>query len=757
MLKFFATCPKGLEGLLKAELEKLGASTVKETVAGVSFAGEMEIGLKACLWSRYAARILLSLASFKADSDIELYNGAYNIRYEAYFNHDATIAVSFNGQNDFVRNTQYGALRIKDAVCDRFVRIQGFRPNVDRENPDIRLNVHLDRHNNFTVSLDLSGAPLHQRDYRTTQGAAPLKENLAAAIVARSGYSGGNVIDPMCGSGTLIIEAALQACGAAPGLFRHRYGFYRLKAYDASLFAALKDSAQREFIAGRKRLKEAGVSFIGFDLDPDVVAKARDNIARADLSDLIKVETCDLHQLKNPLLGKTPGLIVCNPPYGERLGNFAELLEVYTTLGFKLRTEFASWRAGIISSDADLLSCLRLRYENKFRLYNGALECQLRTFRINDGAVIKGQDASSNQDAIALASREASCGKAAANQGESARDAESAMDGLDPVKTPAVTLEHVLKAAPDFSNRLIKNIKHLDRWAEREGLDCYRIYDADIPNYAAAIDRYGPYIVMQEYAAPKKIPAPVARQRMLDMIQAVLAVTGIDGEHLVLKVRERKRGSEQYERIDNQKHTLLVHEYGAAFTVNLWDYLDTGLFLDHRLIRRRIKEMARGTDFLNVFAYTGSATVQAALGGARSTTTVDMSRTYLSWAKDNLKANNLRLDHHEFIQADCLKWLSEATGSYDLIFADPPTFSNSKRMEDTFDVQSDHVSLITSLVKLLRPQGKLIFSNNLRTFKLDEEAITALGVEVKEITASTISEDFKKNKKIHNCWLITKA
>lgn len=749
MLKFFATCPKGLEGLLRLELEHLQATAVKETVAGVYFAGEMEIGLKACLWSRFATRVLLTLSSFKADSDIELYNGAYNIRYEAYFDHDATIAVSFNGQNDFVRNTQYGALRIKDAVCDRFVRIQGFRPNVDKDNPDVRINVHLDRKNMVTVSLDLSGSPLHQRDYRTTQGVAPLKENLAAAIVARSGYTGGHVIDPMCGSGTLIIEAALKATNAAPGLFRHKYGFYRLKAYDASLFAQLKESARREFSLGKQRLKEAGVSFIGFDLDEKVIAKARDNIARAELSELVRVEVCDLHNLKNPLLGKACGLVVCNPPYGERLGNFAELLEVYTLLGYKLRAEFASWRAGVISSDVDLLSCLRLRYENKFRLYNGALECQLRTFRINANAEINSDTPNSTLKGEASGNANASLSKNVVYKNE---QEEFLFD-----KTAPVSVERMIDIAPDFTNRLIKNIKHLDRWAKREGLDCYRIYDADIPNYAAAIDRYGPYIVMQEYAAPKKIPALVARKRMLDMIQAVLAVTKIDGEHLVLKVRERKRGDNQYERLDSQKHTLLVHEYGAAFTVNLWDYLDTGLFLDHRLIRRKIRDMASGADFLNVFAYTGSATVQAALGGARSTTTVDMSRTYLAWAKDNLKANNLKLEHHELVQADCLKWLQNASGSYDLIFCDPPTFSNSKRMEETFDVQRDHVSLITSLLRLLRPQGTLIFSNNLRTFKLDLEAILALKVEVKDITTTTISEDFKGNKKIHNCWLITKS
>ncbi len=747
MLKFFATCPKGLEGLLKAELQKLGATDVKETVAGVSFKGEMEIGLKACLWSRFATRILLSLLTYKAPTDTEFYLGAYGIRYEAYFDHDASIAVSFNGQNDYIRNTQYGALRIKDAICDRFVKQQGFRPNVDKDDPDVRVNVHMDKLNNVTVSLDLSGKPLSQREYRTVQGIAPLKENLAAAIVAKSAYSGGNVIDPMCGSGTLIIEAAMQATNCAPGLFRHKYGFYKLKQYDATAFAHLKDAAITEFKNNKKRLIDAGVSFKGFDMDEQVIAKAKENIAKANLYGLVTADVCELKNLTNPIPNKNPGLIVCNPPYGERLGNFAELLEVYTLLGAKIRTEFKGWRAGIISSSQDLLSCLRLRYENRYKLYNGALECQLRTFKVNAASA---NELTEDKD-VAIDSN----AKENASVSKASEDANKTE-----VPLKAISLEKAMETAPDFANRLQKNIKHLDKWARREGITAYRIYDADIPNYAAAVDRYNDYIVVQEYAAPKKIPANVAKQRILDMIQVILAVTGVSGDHLILKVRERKSGDNQYERMDSQGHFISVDEYNAKFMVNLWDYLDTGLFLDHRLIRKYIGEHSKGLNFLNVFAYTGTASIYAALGGAKSTTTVDMSRTYLNWAKENLKHNGIKAgNNHNFVQADCLQWISKEGASplakrYDLIFVDPPTFSNSKRMEDTFDVQRDHVKLLTSLSKLLNKDGQIIFSNNLRSFAMDVEALEAIGLEVQNITNKTLSQDFKNNQKIHNCWLL---
>ncbi len=722
MLKYFATCPKGIENLLLQELTGLGASEVKETVAGVYFSGDMNLGVKCCLWSRFATRILLIITTYHADTDINLYSGAFAIRYESYFSANETIAVSFNGMNDFIRNTQYGALRIKDAICDHFMSTTAKkRPNVDRDNPDVRINVHLDRKNNVTITLDLSGKPLHQREYRTVQGIAPLKENLAAAIIARAGYTSGNVIDPMCGAGTLLVEAAMKAANIAPGLFRHQYGFNKLKMFDPAVFAELKQQAKLEAESGVQRLKAANISFYGFDIDADVCAKARENAQRAGVGELVTIVNSELKELTNPMRDRVPGLVVCNPPYGERLGNFAELIEVYTLLGDTVKREFPQWRFAVISSSTDLLSCLRLRYENKYRLFNGTLDCQLRTFTITE-------------------------------QNTSSTEANS-------VNVAPISNEKTLAVAPEFANRLAKNMKHLDKWAKKEGITAYRVYDADIPNYAAAIDRYGDYFVIAEYAAPKSVPANIARQRLLDMVQVVVGLTHVPGDHVILKVRERKKGDTQYEKLDQTKHTMLIEEYGASFIVNLWDYLDTGLFLDHRLIRKFIAQNVQGKDFLNVFAYTGTATVHAALGEAKTTTTVDMSRTYLNWAKDNMLANDIKLHgtRHRFLQEDCLAWLDSTKEKFDFIFADPPTFSNSKRMNNTFDVQRDHVMLLGKLARLLKPNGQLIFSNNKRNFKIDLEQVEALGLTVQDMTAQTIAQDFKHNPKIHNCYLLTKV
>ena len=721
MLKFFATCPKGLESLLNNELIELGAESVKETVAGVAFSGDLQLAVKVCLWTRFATRVLLTLGTFHADSDIEFYNGAYSLHYEDYFSNDATISVDFNGQNSFINNTLYGALRIKDALCDRFVKLTDARPDVDRENPNVRINAHLDRRNNVTVSLDLSGKSLHRREYRNVAGAAPLKENLAAAIVARSGYTGGTVIDPMCGSGTILIEAAMKACNMAPGLFRTAYGFEKLKGFDAAAFNAMKREASATAEEGRRRLKDAKVVFHGFDRDESVIEKAVQNAERAGLSDLIKFSVGDLHDLKKPVTSGNPGMVITNPPYGERLGNVPELLELYTAIGVCLKREFGGWKAGIISSSEDLLSCLRLRADRVYRLYNGALECQLRTYTISEAGVVRTGDESASGDGEYTIS------------------------------------SATLKVAEEFANRLKKNIKKLEKWAAREGIEAYRIYDADLPNYNAAIDRYGSYIVIQEYAAPGSVDARVAHRRMLDIIQVVVAVTGVRGDHVIVKVRERKKGDSQYEKLNETKHTMLVKEYDASLIVNLWDYLDTGLFLDHREVRRMITRRSARKSFLNLFAYTGSATVAAAIGGASETTTVDMSRTYLAWAKDNMMANGFSGKNHQFVQADCLRWLDLPGRKYDLIFCDPPTFSNSKRMEATFDVQRDHAALIAKLAGKLNVGGTLIFSNNNRSFRLDEEAVTSMGFDVTDVSEKTVQEDFKRNKRIHCCFILTKV
>ncbi|URG50536.1 bifunctional 23S rRNA (guanine(2069)-N(7))-methyltransferase RlmK/23S rRNA (guanine(2445)-N(2))-methyltransferase RlmL [Pectobacterium quasiaquaticum] len=701
MNALFASTARGLEELLKSELESLGAQSCAVVQGGVHFEGDNRLLYQSLLWSRLASRILLPLNEFKVHSDLDLYLGVQAIDWSTIFSIDKTFAVHFTGTNEDIRNSQYGALKVKDAIVDSFTRKTGQRPDVAKQQPDIRINVFLQR-DTASVSLDLSGDGLHQRGYRDLAGLAPLKENLAAAIVLRSGWKSGTpLVDPMCGSGTLLIEAAMIAADRAPGLHRTHWGFNAWLKHDAELWREVTAEAQQR---ARQGLQTTTSRFFGSDNDRRVIEIAKANARRAGVAELISFDVRDAAQLKNPLPEGPKGTVVSNPPYGERLESEPALIALHNMLGRKMKSDFGGWQLSLFSASPELLSCLQLRAERQFKAKNGPLDCVQKNYQL------------------------------AETQGESAG-----------------------QIAEDFANRLRKNLRKLEKWAKQQGIECYRIYDADLPEYNVAVDRYGSWVVVQEYAPPKTIDEQKARQRLFDVINATLSVLELPSNRLVLKTRERQKGKNQYEKLAQKGDFLLMEEFGAKLWVNLTDYLDTGLFLDHRIARKMLGEMSRGKDFLNLFAYTGTASVHAGLGGARSTTTVDMSRTYLEWAEKNLRVNGLTGRQHRLIQADCLSWLHNANEQFDVIFIDPPTFSNSKRMEESFDVQRDHLALMKDLKRLLRRGGTIMFSNNKRGFQMDTAGLTALGLNAKEITAQTQSQDFARNRQIHNCWLLTHA
>ena len=258
---------------------------------------------------------------------------------------------------------------------------------------------------------------------------------------------------------------------------------------------------------------------------------------------------------------------------------------------------------------------------------------------------------------------------------------------------------------------------------------------------------------MQEYAAPADSPEDVQRRRLGDLLAAVREVFDVPREHVAVKTRARGRGGSKYGHYDSRGEFVTVREGDVRLRVNLFDYLDTGLFLDHRPMRLRIAAEAEDTRFLNLFGYTGAATVHAAAGRARQTTTVDLSATYLQWCADNLALNDLTGQRHRLVQADALAWLQADTAQYDLVFCDPPTFSNSKRAQD-FDIQARHVDLLRAAVARLAPGGTLYFSNNFRRFRLDQPAITQFA-QVEDISPATIPPDFERNPRIHRTWRLT--
>lgn len=722
---FFVTAATGTADLLASELQALGIAGAREVQGGAACESELVDAYNACLRSRVGLRVLWQIARFPVADANDLYTRLREIDWSEHLDVDDTLAVDFCGSVPGITHTQFGAQRVKDAIVDQFREKAGSRPSVDRAAPDLRINAHTAR-GGVTIAIDLSGDSLHRRGYRGGQGAAPLKENLAAAILLRTGWpaiaaAGGCFVDPMCGSGTLPIEAALIAADIAPGLLRKRFGFEGWKRHDAKAWLALRAAAE-----ARSNLASLTPGRIaGFDRDPHAIRDAEANAARAGLAGHIQLRRTGLAGL--PAASAAKGLVAVNPPYGERIGETEELRSLYGLLGERLRAGYRGWEAAVFTGNPALGRELGINARRTHRMMNGPIECRLLRLAIEPSEFVQARE---------------------------------------PGRPPVIDAESA-RARPGaqmFANRLRKNIDKLASWARREEISCYRVYDADMPEYAFAIDLYqsdpqgsaGRWLYVQEYAPPATVDRTKARARREEAISVLPETTGLPADAIYWRTRRPQKGSSQYEALAEKDERVVVEEGGLKFLVNFTDYLDTGLFLDHRLTRARIRGLAKDKRFLNLFCYTGAATVHAAAGGAVATTSVDMSRTYLDWARRNLAVNELRGEMHRFVQADCLAWLEEDDGArYDLIFLDPPTFSNSKRMEREFDVQRDHVALIRATLKRLAPGGLLLFSNNFRKFRLDSEALQDLSIE--DITKRTIPQDFSRDPKTHHCFEIRRA
>lgn len=714
---FFATAPSGIEPLLASELTALGAPVPKPARGGLRFAGTLELAYRVCLWSRTASRVLLPLIQFPADSAEALYQGVSTFPWEEHLAPDGTLSVEFAGTCPGITHSHFGAQRVKDAIVDRFRERCGQRPSVARHRPDLRIHA-LVRSSEATISLDLSGDSLHRRGYRQETVAAPLKETLAAALLLKAGWpaiaaNGGSLLDPMCGSGTLAIEAAWIAGEHAPGLLRTHWGFSGWLGHIPALWNRVVNEAMERREIGRTRIPK----ILASDCDPRAVRAASINADLAGIAKHLQILQRDLADAK--ALPGPAGLVIANPPYGERLGATQEEWKpLYRMLGERLKTQFTGWQAAVFTGDPELGKQMGLRAEKTHVFFNGPLECRLLRFRVEPSFFVDREAADRRARTVRLEQAKA-------------------------------------EGAEDFINRLRKNSRHIGRWAEREGISCYRLYDADLPDYAVAIDRYEQWLHVQEYAPPASIDPDRAQQRLNQVLAVLPAIFELPADHIFLKVRERQKGANQYRKQAESGHFHEVREGSAQFLVNFSDYLDTGLFLDHRLTRHRLGKLAAGRRFLNLFGYTATATVYAALGGATSTTTVDLSTTYLDWARRNLELNGIRGTQHQLIQADCLQWLNNTRDRYDLIFLDPPTFSNSKRMETTLDVQRDHVALLQQVLHRLTENGVLIFSTNRHKFRLDQAALADWQIE--DWSQRTLPLDFNRNPHIHQCWCLTRA
>ncbi len=715
--QLFATCPKAIEPLLANELNQLGAANIKLTQGGVHCTGDMRLAYRICLWSRLANRLLLLLHTGPAETSEQLYCTVQQVPWMKHLLPEQTFMVDFTGLSRGIVNTHFGSLKVKDAVVDYFNQHGVGRPLVDRHSPHVRINAFLHR-GQARISLDLAGDSLHRRGYRIDGGLTPLKENLAAAILIRSGWPDMAVtrqplIDPMCGSGTLLIEAALMAADVAPGLLRQRFALQNWCQFNSQLWHELYQQAEQRSTLGKAALK---IEFHGYDAMPKAVSIARQNIHAAGMHRFIRVSQRELKDWQ-PLTHHADigtGLIVTNPPYGARTSEVAQMRYLYQYLGKQVARSFSGWRLALFTGNPQLGKAVGLRSNKQYRFYNGSIISQLLLFELDQY-----------------------------NRFHETIQPQKVADSVEPPLDQGGQM---------FANRLKKNVKKLARWQRQGNISSYRLYDADMPEYAVAIDRYGDYIQVQEYAAPSSVDHTQAAARLSQVMSAVSQVLHVPPQHIFLKQRRPQKGHSQYSKLATLEQMIKVEEGGCRLLVNLVDYLDTGLFLDHRLVRLQIQHLAAGKTFLNLFCYSATATMHAIQGGARRSLSVDMSPKYISWGQQNLALNGFGEGLHRFEQADCLQFIKQHASSYDLILLDPPTFSNSKKMQGSLDIQRDHPWLIRQVMRCLNSGGLLIFSNHFRRFSMADSIKAEF--DVKDITAETLDVDFKRNPNIHNCWEI---
>lgn len=708
--EFFSSCPRNCEDLLEKEVIHNGGLETKITGQGVRYKGNLETAYRMLLWSRIATRVLMHVHTHTIETVQDIARCSFKVPWPEYFSRYKTFAVRSVVKKRSDVNNQYAALLVKDGIVDRFRKQEGHRPDVNTVNPLVSIFYYLEG-DSGTIYLDLNGASLHERGYKAGTGPAGLKENLAAAVLQRSGWSenseGRFLLDAFCGNGTLCIEAAMMAANIPPGLHREQFTVYNTLVHDTDLWKELR----REAKAGCRTSSDTPC-IAGTDLSSRAVRNAVQSAESAGVEGWVQFRRMDMEQALKMYSVNPNGIIVTNPPYGKRLGNEDEVGALYSRFGEYARQFCPGWEINVLTSRDDFAFESGLKSEKTNILYNGQLKCTLFRTAVYD-----------DEDGSEPGAREQI-------------DGDKLEEGLQPPR--------------DLINRLAKNHKLRRKWAKKRNINAFRLYDRDLPEYAFAVDVYNSaWFLVFEYAAPQSIPGHKAAERRKLFIEALKQVFDVPDAHIINKTRKRQKGASQYERQDTSGSRIILEEAPARFELNLRDYLDTGIFLDHRPVREYIYSIAEGTRFCNLFAYTGTATVMAALGGAVSSVTIDTSNTYCDWALRNFKLNELSPQLHKVIRDDCLQFLEQSNERFDIIFCDPPTFSNNRSEGRLFRVQDDHAALVELCMNHLEKSGVLVFSNNYRSFKMDPTIAEKYLVE--NITAKTIPRDFERNQRIHTC------
>jgi len=739
---------EGLEWVLARELESVGAIDLRIGRRTIEFSAvpgrERETLYRAVLESRTAIRVLEPLGRFRVESPEALYAAMEQVDWREQLKVSDTLRVDAAIHDTFLNHSLYAAQIVKDAVVDQLRTPSGRRPSVELRGATLRLALHLVG-DTATIFRDAAGKSLHQRGWRTGEVEAPLSEVLAAGILAITGWTPGEpILDPMCGSGTFVVEAATIAAGMAPGLWRARrrgHGFFRFRDCDRDLAGRLVDELEARVVA------PAG-SFQASDLDPRAVEATRLCAEAAGVAASLSIEQKHFEQAV-PAAGS--GLVVTNPPYGERLA-LPRAGALFRRIGDWLVRACGGWRAAILAPDTPVAGYLGLRPTHRVWLPNGPIACRLLEVEIRERPPLPPEP-----------ERPSAPMPQATAVSDGLDDTSGSMPPAPPAGRPAIGAagpprsggRPVEDQLGDFRRRLAKRFKHLSKWARRIGTDAFRIYDRDIPEVPLVIDWYAGWLHAAEYERPHD-RTEIEHEVWLDrMIEGAAAELGVPHDRTFLKVRRRQREGGQYEKVDGREAVLQVKEGGLSFEVNLSDYLDTGLFLDHRTTRGMVRDEAAGKRMLNLFSYTGSFSVYAAAGGATETVSVDLSNTYLDWTRTNLALNGFKdAGRHRIVRDDARAFLEHRARRgeppFDLVVVDPPTFSRSARSETPWDVEHDHAELLALVARNLTPGGTVYFSTNFRRFHL-AEATLAADFTFREITNRTIPEDFR-NERIHRAW-----
>ena len=710
MLTLVATAAFGLEAVVVRELEQLGYAARVARPGRIEFAGDFSAVCRANLWLRSADRVLVQLANFPCADFDALFDTARALPWEEWIAADAAIPVRGRSLKSQLTSVPAIQRTVKKAIVEQLgAHFQ--LTTLPETGPPVPVEVAL-LDDEARVSVDTTGDGLHRRGYRTLTGQAQLRETLAAGLVQLSFWRPGRpLVDPFCGTGTLMIEAVLLGRRLAPGRRRE----FAAEHWTASSSNAWRTAREEADDLALPPLTERP---IGTDIDAEALQLARYHAQQAGVCNDIHFQQQAFEDLQS---SREYGCTIMNPPYGLRMGEAEEIAALYRSLPDVLR-RLKTWSHFILSARDDLEQLVGQPADRRRKLYNAQIACTYyqfygpRPLRPNEYASIESEPL-------------------------------PAFGGL---------LSEAPRQAEEFANRLRKRARHLRRWPTKRGITCYRLYERDIPEVPLVVDRYEGALHIAEFERPHERTAAQHADWLDLMVRTAGEVLETPHKLIFVKHRAPQRGTEQYSHFAEQRVTRVVQEGGLKFLVNLSDYLDTGLFLDHRITRGMVREAAAGKNFLNLFAYTGAFTVYAAAGGAVRTTSVDLSANYLDWAAENLRLNGFGGDGHRLVREDASEYLASLQGGelFDFAVVDPPTYSNSKRLEHDWDIQRDHAPLLNQLIKHMTPGGLIFFSTNSRRFKLDEPSLT--GVEVRDITSKTIPADFR-NQRIHRCWRMVKS